>query len=340
MNRTVLKSCLLGGALGDSVGLPSEGMNARRIARLRPGALRQSLVFGKGMVSDDTEHAVMTLLSLMDHDRDARGFSTALACRLRWWLASVPAGIGLATARSLVKLWLGFKPTHSGVFSAGNGPLMRAPVTGAWFGEESEKRNEFVSASTMITHRDPRATEAAQMVAHAVALVATGTLLTEDEILDCLQTDIASDDLRTRFQKLRVSLQAGESVEEYANSISRKPGFVSGFAPETSCVAIYAWLRHRGDFRMTIESVVRAGGDTDTVGFVAGSIAGAECGPDGLVTDWLANLRDWPIHAGFIERIAAGNKSRHPNWPMSLVRNMCFLLIVLTHGFRRLLPPY
>ena len=54
MNRTVLKGCILGGALGDSVGLPSEGLNARRIARLRPGALQQSLVFGKGMVSDDT----------------------------------------------------------------------------------------------------------------------------------------------------------------------------------------------------------------------------------------------------------------------------------------------
>ena len=337
--QTVLKACLLGGALGDSIGLPSEGMTARRIARLRPGPLRQALVFGKGMVSDDTEHAVMTLLSLMDHDGDSRKFSAALACRLRWWLASVPAGIGLATARSLVKLWLGFKPAHSGVYSAGNGPLMRTPVIGAWFGDESEKRNEFVRASTLITHRDPRATEAAQMVAHTVALVATGTW-SEDEILERLQTDITSDDLRMRFQKLRECLGAGESVEDYANSISKKPGFVSGFAPDTACVAIYAWLRHRGDFRMTVESVVKAGGDTDTVGFVAGSIAGVECGPDHLVPDWLANLRDWPLHARFIERIAAGNWSRYPNWPISLIRNMCFLVIVLTHGFRRLLPPY
>ena len=339
MNRTVLKACLLGGALGDSVGLPSEGMNARRIARLRPGRLRQSLVFGKGMVSDDTEHAVMTLLSLMDHDGDSQKFASALACRLRWWLASVPAGIGLATARSLVKLWLGFKPANSGVFSAGNGPLMRAPVIGVWFAEDGAKRNEFVRASTLITHRDPRASEAARMVAHAVGLAATGTL-TNEEILERLQTDIESDDLRNRFLKLTASLQAGESVEAYANSISKKPGFVSGFAPETACVAIYAWLRHRGDFRMTIESVVKAGGDTDTVGFVAGSIAGTECGSDGLVSDWLENLRDWPIHAGFIERITAGNKSRYPNWPLSLLRNMVFLLIVLTHGFRRLLPPY
>jgi ADP-ribosylglycohydrolase len=177
------------------------------------------------------------------------------------------------------------------------------------------------------------------MVAHAVALVATGTR-TDDEILDSLQTDITSDDLRQRFQKLRACLQAGESVAGYANLISRKPGFVSGFAPDTACVAIYAWLRHRGDFRMTIEAVVRAGGDTDTVGFVAGSIAGAECGPDQLAPDWLANLRDWPIHADFIGRVAAGNKSRYPLWPFSLLRNMVFLLIVLTHGFRRLFPPY
>lgn len=339
MNRTVLKACFLGGALGDSVGLPSEGMNARRIARLRPGLLRQSLVFGKGMVSDDTEHAVMTLLSLMDHDGDSQKFASALACRLRWWLASVPAGIGLATARSLVKLWLGFKPAHSGVFSAGNGPLMRAPVIGVWFAEDDSKRNEFVGASTLITHRDPRATEAARMVAHAVALVATGTW-TDDEILEHLQTDIESDDLRNRFRKLTESLHAGESVEAFANSISKRPGFVSGFAPETACVAIYAWLRHRGDFRTTIESVVKAGGDTDTVGFVAGSIAGAECGPDGLARDWLEYLRDWPIHAGFIERITAGDKSRYPNWPLSFIRNMGFLLIVLTHGFRRLFPPY
>ncbi len=66
------------------------------------------------MVSDDTEHAVMTLLSLMDHDGNSQKFSAALACRLRWWLASVPAGIGLATARSLVKFWLGFKPAKGG----------------------------------------------------------------------------------------------------------------------------------------------------------------------------------------------------------------------------------
>jgi ADP-ribosyl-[dinitrogen reductase] hydrolase len=339
MNPVALKSCLLGGALGDSVGLPSEGINARRIARLRPGPLQQSLVFNKGMVSDDTEHAVMTLLSLMKHGDDSQKFTSGLACRLRWWLASLPAGIGLATARSLVKLWLGIKPAHSGVFSAGNGPLMRAPVIGVWFATDNEKRNEFVTASTLITHSDPRAAEAARMIAHAVAL-ATSKTSSEMEILECLQTNLQSDDLKHRYLKMRGSLLAGESVETYANSISKKRGFVSGFAPETACVAIYAWLRHRGNFRMTIECAIKAGGDTDTVGFVAGSIAGAECGPDGLASDWLDHLKDWPIDKGFIERITDGHQARYPNWPFSLLRNMVFLPIVICHGFRRLLPPY
>ncbi len=135
MNPALI-SCLLGGASGDSVGLPSEGMTASRIARLRPGPLRQSLVFGRGMISDDTEHAVMTLLSLRDSGGDERKFAKHLARRLRWWLASVPAGIGLATARSIIKLWLGVRPTSSGVVSAGNGPLMRAPVIGLWFADD------------------------------------------------------------------------------------------------------------------------------------------------------------------------------------------------------------
>lgn len=71
-----LTSCLLGGALGDSVGLPSEGIGAARISRLRPESLRQSLVFGRGMVSDDTEHAVMTLLSLQECDGDVDRFGS------------------------------------------------------------------------------------------------------------------------------------------------------------------------------------------------------------------------------------------------------------------------
>ncbi|TVS08433.1 MAG: hypothetical protein EA424_28605 [Planctomycetaceae bacterium] len=42
----------------------------------------------------------------------------------------LPAGVGMATARACLKLWLGFPPKRSGVDSAGNGPAMGKAVLG------------------------------------------------------------------------------------------------------------------------------------------------------------------------------------------------------------------
>ena len=56
---------LLGTAVGDSLGLPREGLSGRRAARLYDGPLRQRLVLGRGMLSDDTEHACMTAQALL-----------------------------------------------------------------------------------------------------------------------------------------------------------------------------------------------------------------------------------------------------------------------------------
>jgi ADP-ribosylglycohydrolase len=291
------------------------------------------------MVSDDTEHAVMTLLSLRHSEGDEKTFAKTLARRLRWWFACLPAGIGLATARSIIKLWLGVSPSSSGVFSAGNGPLMRAPIIGLWFANDPLKREAFVRASTAITHRDPRAVEAAMIIAEATAMAGNQAIETE-EILTRLEKQVISEEMKTRFAKLREHLTARCNVAVFADSFSRKCGYVSGFAPDTAAVALYAWLLHRGDFTATIEAVVRAGGDTDTVAFVAGSIAGAEAGIDGLNSPWLATLTDWPLSTDFLKSVSTTSKGSFPRWPLLLFRNAIFLLIVLTHGFRRLLPPY
>ena len=339
MNRTNLAECLLGGALGDSLGLPTEGMDSKRIARVHPGPLRQRLAFGHGMISDDTEHAVMTLLSLAESNQDAELFAKLLASRLRWWLACVPAGVGMATARSILKLWVGFSPTRSGVFSAGNGPLMRAPIIGASFPNDDEIRQRFVTASTIMTHRDPRALESALMIASAAAMACSGSL-DENGILDQLESHIRSDEMQKRFTILRHYLIERESVQKFADRISRKPGYVTGFAPDSACVALFAWLRHRRDFHQTIDSVVHAGGDTDTIAFIAGSIAGIECGREAFPKEWIDRLYDWPIHPQFLDEISNGRKAIYPIWPLGLLRNGLFLCVVLFHGFRRLLPPY
>src|SRR5438128_9311927 len=111
---------LLGMAVGDAIGLPREGLSARRALRLfGPPPLRHELILGRGMCSDDTEHACMTVQALLHSRGEPGAFARSLAWRLRWWIAALPAGVGLATLRACVKLWLGFSPSRSGVRSAG-----------------------------------------------------------------------------------------------------------------------------------------------------------------------------------------------------------------------------
>ena len=332
-----LHGCLLGGALGDALGLPMEGLGARRIARRLRGPLRPSFFLGRNMVSDDTEHAVMTALSLIEEEADPARFARRLARRLRWWMAALPAGIGLATARSIIKLWLGWSPDGSGVESAGNGPTMRAPVIGVWFAEDPGLRKAFVEASTLLTHTDPRALEAAQVVAGAAVLACAGET-DADHILESLQPHLASEDFLDRWKEMRAALAAGETAGALADRIGRKRGYVSGFAPDSTAVALYAWLRHRGDFTATVEAVIRAGGDTDSVAAVAGALAGIDVGPAGIPDRWKRAWLDWPIRPESMAALAAGKTFPYPVWPLALLRNLGFLIVVLGHGLRRLLP--
>src|SRR5262249_61199129 len=116
-----LTGVILGTAVGDALGLPREGLSRRRAEKIfGPPPLRHRFVLGHGMVSDDTEHACMTAQALLSCPDDADAFARSLAWRLRFWLSGLPAGIGSATLRGILKLWLGFPPRSSGVWSAGN----------------------------------------------------------------------------------------------------------------------------------------------------------------------------------------------------------------------------
>lgn len=163
--RDNILGSLLGEALGDSIGLWCEGMSPRRQQRFGP--YRQRFFFGKGMCSDDTEHALMTAQALIVSAGQPEQFVRSLAWRLRGWLLGAPAGIGLATLRSVLKLWLGFPPSRSGVWSAGNGPAMRAAILGVAFGREPDRLRELVRRSTHLTHTDPKAEAGALAIAFA-----------------------------------------------------------------------------------------------------------------------------------------------------------------------------
>jgi len=128
-----LSGVLIGTAVGDALGLPFEGLSAQRQEKLRRRPLQHQLVAGFGMVSDDTEHTWMIAQSLLKSHGNVNGFQRSFASALRWWLLRLPAGVGFATLRAILKLWAGISPHKSGVFSAGNGPAMRSAILGVYF---------------------------------------------------------------------------------------------------------------------------------------------------------------------------------------------------------------
>lgn len=365
--------CLLGTALGDSIGLPREGLSRRRAARMFGGPpLEQAFFFGFGAVSDDTEHACMTAQALIASAGESELFAKELARRLRWWLLTMPAGIGLATLRAILKLWIGFSPERSGVRSAGNGPAMRAAILGVFAANDLQKLAELVRISTRITHTDPRAEQGAMVVALAAAYSLTSPRgeFAATDFLRFVQSYVADDGLRANLTAACEAAARGESAEAFADSIGctrRVTGFINHSVP----VAIFCWLRHRDNFRASIESVVCLGGDTDTVAAIVGGLMGARIGSDAANADalappaswfdglgpvvrrpshfdlWLGLLRNnllWTVELSQqLPKVLESNQPQRPasrSSPLVLIRNAIFAALVLLHGFRRLLPPY
>jgi ADP-ribosyl-[dinitrogen reductase] hydrolase len=340
-----LKNSILGTALGDSLGLPSEGMSRARIAKRWKGTLEQRFLYGHGMLSDDTEHTILASQSLLLCGRNPEVFQKRLASKLRWWFAGLPAGIGLATAKSIVKLWIGFPPGHNGVFSAGNGPVMRAPILGVYFANDRALRADFVKASTLLTHTDPKAVEAAMMAADCAAFAANRELC-RDVILGHMRELAASPEWKDPLQQVETSLAEGASANHFAEKMGFSKG-VSGYAVHTMTMVLYIWLRHRGDFSTIVSEAIACGGDTDSVAAIAGGIAGAETNDFNPV--WLAKLSDRPYTVDYMIRLGSAlmesnaRQSVKPpfvaNWQI-IPRNILFFITVLFHGFRRLFPPY
>jgi ADP-ribosylglycohydrolase len=352
-----IAGAILGTAVGDALGLPREGMARRRAAKFfGRGPIRHRFLFGRGMVSDDSEHTCMVGQAILASPLDASGFARSLAWRLRFWVLGLPAGVGLATARACVKLWLGFGPKHSGVYSAGNGPAMRAAILGVCSGQDRARLRAYVRASSRLTHTDPRAERGALLVALAAqhGAVHGPAGVRGDIFLQAAREAIPDLDqeLDGLLREIEAHLQRNAPAEELADALGQRRG-VSGYVYRTVPVALYCWLRHPGDFRQAVTEVIALGGDTDSTAAVVGGIAGATVGVNGIPVEWLTGLLEWPRSVAWMralaERLAAQladeGSAKHLGplplfWPGLLPRNVLFLAVVLAHGFRRLLPPY
>lgn len=244
-----LAGVLLGTAVGDALGLPREGLSRSRATKLFGGPpLRHHFLFGRGLTRDDTDHACLVGQALLRAPDDARRFARSLAWRLRCWLLGLPAGIGRATLQGIVRLWLGFPPERSGVYSAGNGPAMRAPLLGVCLGDDFDRLRAYVRASTRLTHTDPRAERGALLVALAArhgARRGPHGVHAESYLREARELLPGDDDeLADLLDRVAEHLRRRAPAVELADALGLRWG-VTGYVYHTVPVALYGWLRAR-----------------------------------------------------------------------------------------------
>jgi ADP-ribosylglycohydrolase len=340
--------CLLGTAIGDAAGLRREGLSRRRALRIYGDSVSPQLIAGCGFCSDDTELTVMTGRALALHRRDFDQFERALAGQLRRWIFTAPAGVGLATLRASLKLGMGISPQKSGVFSAGNGPAVRAALLGVC-SDSFEESRELVLRSTKITHTDPKAYEGALLISEAARFACSEEAGSPTVLLNAMIDRIEGEELRRSMVAAQAALSNRISPREFCVSQGWEEG-VSGYVNHTVPAAVYCWAASPDDFQRSVISAVLLGGDTDSVAAITGAIAGARGGVRAIPTEWKAKLAEWPRTTAWLERLAASlDQSRNNgtvmepppmHWLATLPRNALFAIVVLSLGFRRLLPPY
>jgi poly(ADP-ribose) glycohydrolase ARH3 len=292
---------LLGTFVGDALGMPYEGLPGAAVpARLEMVEARR----GRGTYTDDTEMMIVLAESLLengsvDEERLAeaflercdpsRGYGAGTLQVLESWRRGVPVE---AAAQRL----------FGGEGSLGNGAAMRIAPVAVLFADSPDELRAQAERSARLTHAHPLAVDAAVVQAVAVAAALRG-----ESILAAARAAAGHSVMARRLDR------AGELVgsELGPSEVGELLGN-SAFGHESVPTAIFAVAAQRG-FEQAVSFAVRCGGDTDTLGAMAGALAGATYGSRSIPARWLDALEDGRRGRRYVERLG-GDLAAAAKW--------------------------
>lgn len=287
--------CLLGTACGDILGAGVEGWSATDIRR-RYGQLRDFLDTdrGFGCYTDDTQMTLALATSLVEQGRlDAAHVAAKYAAFYEPW-----RGYGGAAHRVMRALQGGADYRGTGRLqfpegSFGNGGAMRiAPVGLAYRHGSDDMLHRAVEDALLCTHVHPEAIDGAFVQAKAVAWAATvenpdlpdrATLL--KSLLQASQTTIVQAKLEALADGLRQEDDDHFVIARVGNGIR---------ASEAVAAALWAFLRYGSTPEECVIRAVNFGGDTDTIGAMAGALVGTLHGTAWIPVRWYEIIENGP----------------------------------------------
>ncbi|WP_226479807.1 ADP-ribosylglycohydrolase family protein [Natrinema amylolyticum] len=299
VDRDRARVALLGLSCGDALGRPVEGWPAERIAR-EHGTLESFVgdgTHGKppGTVTDDTELATILARSLLACD----GFDRDdFAARLVDWYESGPFGIGGTTTEALRRIADGTPPLEAAEAAraakspgrkATNGSVMRCAPLAIAYADDREALERVSCESSRVTHADPRCVHGCAALNLTIAAVLEGDERPLETALAALSDD-APPELVDRLEPIPENVDPDSLVPE-------------NDAVETLRTALYHALT-ASDLETAVVGAVNEGGDADTIGAVAGAVAGARFGAGALPERWLTNVAGRAERRELADRLA------------------------------------
>ncbi|MFD1714472.1 ADP-ribosylglycohydrolase family protein [Amnibacterium flavum] len=289
------RGCLIGLAVGDAMGAPTEGMTRQQVAREHGRITTFTDETATG--TDDTEYAVLTARAVIRRGADLTGDDVAAD-----WLTALAQqtdgyhGAGFSEMGALAALRSGVRPPLSGRRCAeawSDGAAMRAAPLGIAAAGDPARAAELAEADGAVSHsRD--GIDGARAIAAAVSVAMTGA--DTDAVLDAARAAVpdVSWTARTVDRALAIVAAGGEreTIEQRLYdeiSILGYPWADSG--PEATAFTLAAVALAQGDPIEAILTGVNMGRDSDTIAAMAGAITGAMAGIDAFPPEWVDRVR-------------------------------------------------
>ncbi|MFC8127242.1 ADP-ribosylglycohydrolase family protein [Streptomyces sp. NPDC057302] len=297
-------------ALGDALGMPTQIMSRADVVRVYGNvtgfeASRSDNPVSAGMragsVTDDTDQAVIVARLLVEgggHIAPLR-FAEAL---LSWEREMKAKGsfdlLGPSTKAALDAVAGGTDPKEAGRYGTTNGAAMRVtPVGIAFAADPLPDFLDRVVESCQVTHDTNIGIAGAAAVAAAVSTGVEGGTL--DDAFDAAITAAAAGARRGNWvagadiaARIAWARELVDGLDE-ATAVDRVVALIgTSVASQESVPAAFAVLALTGGdpWRSTLLAA-NLGGDSDTIGAIAGAIAGSVHGLSGLPADAVRTLR-------------------------------------------------
>lgn len=303
------EGCIVGLAVGDALGYPTEFRSREQIietfgpngvddfvAQGDPRWPAKPFIVGSGVhppgtYSDDTQMSVAVARALIAEGNDGLdAWMHAVGREFVDWSRSpdnnrAPGNTCMTGCRNYEEH--GDWRTSGVAHSKGCGSAMRAAPIGLAFHDDLDKVAEYARASSIITHGHDAGVEAAAAAAMLVALAVRGE--SPEMMYEAIMSECASrsEDFRSCLEKLPDYLAVDPAVALTEEGLGE-----SWIGEEAVASALYCFWRTPDDFATCVLTGTNTDGDSDSIACIAGSISGAYNGAAAIRPHWRENVED------------------------------------------------